>query len=103
AGRARPDDDVVEIGHRLLDLRRAGDRLDPEILAETGNAVLDAVAADAVAAERCIGGEVERIVDVHRPGPQPVGHRPGAVLFAWVEIRRQTQAGGFGDAPRVYL
>src|SRR5271156_3318036 len=58
----------------------AGDGLDPQVLAEPCHAVFDAVATDAVATERRVGRQVERVVDVHRAGPQSVGHRPCAVL-----------------------
>src|ERR1700677_520806 len=43
--------------------RRAGDRFDPKVLTEAVDAVLHTVAADAIAAERRVGAEVEHHVD----------------------------------------
>src|SRR5947209_15839675 len=74
----------------VLSVDRAGDSLDPQVLAESGDAVFDAVTADPVAAERGVGRQVERVVDVDRAGPQALGHGPGPILVTGLHVGRQT-------------
>src|ERR1700722_1702997 len=84
-----------------LPLRRAGDGLDPQVFAEPCDAVLDAVAADAPAAERGVGRQVERVVDVHGARVQLVRNGPRAGFVARLDVGRQAVPGVVGDAHRL--
>src|SRR5947209_17032528 len=73
-----------------MSVNRAGDGLDPQVLAKSGDAVLDAVTADPVTAEWSIRRQVERVVDVDGAGPQALGHGPGPILVTGLHVGRQT-------------
>src|SRR4029453_1155920 len=71
------------------------DALDLEVVGESELAPLAPVAALLVAAERA--AEVERVVDVHRAGPEPLGDGAGLLLVGACDVGRQPVLGVVGD------